>query len=117
MTKAEKEIIVMYECSRCNELHEYESSAEDCCRPEVWTAYLCPVCDSAHETRKEAENCLAGHAELIGDMPEHCPACLRDADTAQLRVEIAIAGHCSTCNPIYTPEENIAIKYTLEPRE
>ncbi|MGP3789451.1 hypothetical protein [Pseudomonas sp. B392_1p] len=117
MAASDKGVIVKYECDRCGEHHDHESEAEDCCRPDVHTVYICPVCEQDHETRAEAESCIVGHGDLPGDLPEHCPSCLRDADTAQLRVEIAVAGHCSTCNPIYTPEENLVIKYALEPKD
>jgi len=54
---------------------------------------------------------------LEGADSEYCPSCLRPAERAQFRVEIAVSGHCSTCNPIYSPEQNLQIKYALEPKE
>jgi len=111
-----KGIIVKYECGSCNEQHDYEDEARDCCMPSVSEVYFCPVCDWEHSTMEAAEGCVASHADLP-DLPDSCPSCLRPAESAMHRVEVAVAGHCSTCNPIYTPEENIAIKYALEPKE
>ncbi|BCP56308.1 hypothetical protein K32_49250 [Kaistia sp. 32K] len=111
---ASREIQVMYECDRCNQLHDREYQAEQCCEPDVRTVYVCPVCDNACSTRESATACLASHVEVPECDTEHCPNCLREAETSQLRIEIAVAGHCSTCNPIYTTEQNLTIKYALE---
>jgi hypothetical protein len=111
-----REIRRMYECGQCQEVHAFESDAEDCCKPDVNEVYVCPVCEEVHDLKKDAEACLAGHVEIPECDAEHCPNCLREADTAQLRVEIAVAGHCSQCNPIYTPEQNLTILDALHPR-
>lgn len=110
-------INVMYECGDCQELHAHHHQAEECCAPEVNTVYVCPVCADPHDTRKEAAECLASHVDVPDRADEHCPNCLREAETAQSRVEIAIAGHCSTCNPIYTTEQNLTILDVLHPAQ
>ena len=112
-----KEVAIKYECGQCYERHDSEDGAYECCQPEVSTIYFCPICDSEHDQMKGAERCILGHADLEGADSEHCPSCLRPAERAQLRVEIAVAGHCSTCNPIYSPEQNLQIKYALEPKD
>lgn len=80
------------------------------------TVYICPICEAEHDSMKVAEQRVLGHADLEGADYEPCPNCLRPAETAQLMVELAVAGHCSTCNPIYSPDQNLKIKYSLEPK-
>ena len=111
-----KKVVIKYDCGRCGERHDSEDGALECCQPEVETVYLCPICDTEHDRMKDAESCVLGHDELDGVVAECCPNCLRPAESAQLKVEIAVAGHCNTCNPIYTPDQNLKIKYTLEPK-
>jgi len=107
MASANKGVITRYECSSCNERHDDEGDAEDCCKPEVFEIYICPSCEVEHDLREDAQACLEGHS--TGDMADSCPCCLRHLDGQQFRVEVSVAGHCSTCNPIYTPEQNLAI--------
>jgi len=33
-----------YRCDACEEIHDDEYCANDCCRPTVSEVYLCPVC-------------------------------------------------------------------------
>lgn len=110
----EKGIIVRYECGQCHTQHDYEDEAADCCVPRITEVYVCPMCNWEYTSIEEATKCTESHVG-IPDLPESCPCCYRPAETIQFRVEIAIAGHCSTCNPIYTPDENLAIKHALEP--
>jgi hypothetical protein len=117
MAGADNGVIVKYECSACYTQHDYESMAEECCQPDVNLVYVCPICETDHESRAEAEVCIAGHAEIEGEFLDSCPSCMRSLETAKTKVEVAITGHCSTCNPIYTPEQNLAIKYALEPKD
>ena len=110
------EIKVMWECSCCNDLHDDEDDALDCCRPSANEVFLCPVCDEAHDSMKEAQECLVRHSPIIGSAAESCPCCWRPAETAQSMIEIAVAGHCGTCNPIFTVEQNLAILDAVHPR-
>ena len=112
-----KGVVIKYDCGQCGERHDHEDGAIECCQPEIDTVYICPICDKEHDSMKVAEQCVLAHADLEGADCEHCPSCMRPAETAQLRIEIAVAGHCSTCNPIYSPEQNLQIKYALEPKE
>lgn len=100
----------MYECSACNKLHEHHHRAEECCAPEVETVWLCPVCDEPHYEKSEAEDCCAiareGHEDSI-----HCPDCLRDHTGNPLQQSaVVVAGHCATCNPFFTPEQQLAVE-------
>ncbi len=112
-----KGVVIKYDCGQCGERHDHEDGAIECCQPEIDTVYICPICEKEHGSMKVAEQCVLAHADLEGADCEHCPSCMRPAETAQLRIEIAVAGHCSTCNPIYSAEQNLQIKYALEPKE
>ncbi|AZP72809.1 hypothetical protein EJJ20_29835 [Pseudomonas poae] len=112
-----KGVVIKYECGACNEQHDDEDGARECCMPSVTEMYICPICDEQHDEMEDAEKCILGHADIESTDDQHCPNCLRPSDTAQLMIEVAIAGHCSVCNPIYTPDENLRIKYALEPKD
>lgn len=112
-----RDVVVKHQCGACMELHDCEEYAQECCAPDVMEIYLCPVCDSEHDTHEGAEKCVVSHFEIPILDSEHCPNCLRPPASVQHRIEIAVAGHCSTCNPIYTPDENLQIKYALEPKD
>lgn len=111
-----KGVVIKYECDACNELHDDEDGARECCMPGVIERYFCPICGESHDEEDDAHKCILSHAEIESADDEHCPNCLRPADTAQFRIEIAVAGHCSTCNPLYNPDQNLRIKYALDPK-
>jgi hypothetical protein len=46
-----------WECGYCNEIHNREYDAEECCRPEVFEVYICPVCDDSHYSEDDAIEC------------------------------------------------------------
>ena len=98
-----------YECDACNEVHEHESSAEDCCRPQVNAVWLCDVCEGSHDDMEDAEKCCVGKVKARGFDTVRCPACFRDQELIQHAVEIEVAGHCSECNPHYTIEDTFKI--------
>lgn len=53
--------IVMYKCPTCDELHEWESDAEECCDVPPSDAFPahCPVCAQKHtDVDSAAECCL-----------------------------------------------------------
>lgn len=107
---SEQTIVRKWECSACNALHEFEHSAEECCAPEVWAVWMCPVCDEAHEAKSEAEDCCAVATATTPDNVT-CPACFRIHTGDPLaQSAIAVAGHCTTCNPIYTLDQQLAIE-------
>lgn len=51
--------VVMYRCNECDELHDWESDAEECCATEVTASAKpnCPVCDSEYSDHREASDC------------------------------------------------------------
>jgi hypothetical protein len=100
----------MYECSACEAVHELHHLAEDCCVPEVATVWLCGVCEEVHYKKADAESCCA---DSLLNRPETCtcPGCLRDFEDAPMQqAAISVAGHCTTCNPIYTIDQQLAIE-------
>lgn len=99
-----REIKRMWECSACNELHDTEHDAEECCQPEVFEVWVCPACEKVHDGKQAAADCCPV-AEIV------CPACLRDhSGDAMQQSAIVITGHCTTCNPLYTIDQQLAIE-------
>jgi hypothetical protein len=43
-------VTTKYKCGECSRLHDYYSSAQDCCAPDVETVYGCSVCKEELET-------------------------------------------------------------------
>ncbi|MCY1389113.1 hypothetical protein D9M71_39030 [compost metagenome] len=105
-----KEVKRMWECGSCGELHDFKSSAESCCIPDVEEVWVCPCCDEAHGTEQQAIKCC----EVLSDEGESsitCPSCLRDHPGDVLaQSAIAISGHCSHCNPLFTIDQQLAIE-------
>jgi hypothetical protein len=100
----------MYECSACEKLHEFHHCAEECCAPEVARVWVCGDCEDVHDSKSEAEECCA-QSKLNGSVCCTCPSCLRDFDCQPMQAAaIEIAGHCTTCNPFYTLEQQFAIE-------
>ena len=95
----------MWQCSGCNELHEDEDDAENCCRPEVYEVWRCDSCGKRHDEELEAENCCAEH-----DLTR-CPRCARDYSAGEINAAaVRIAGHCNTCNPFFSVDQQIHIE-------
>lgn len=46
-----------WQCSLCDEVHDFEDAAEDCCRPRVIEGYACPICQDLHRTEADALDC------------------------------------------------------------
>lgn len=52
--------VVMYRCTVCHELHEWEDDAQDCCKPkegETTGTRNCPVCGEHYESHRDAADC------------------------------------------------------------
>lgn len=105
-----------YECGSCNEVHEYESSAEECCRPEVNEVWVCDICGEAHDDHEAAVNCCVGKVKARGTDTVRCPSCYRDHELVQHAAEVEVAGHCSECNPHFSIEHSFAIGDLVDQR-
>lgn len=94
---------MLYQCSQCDKLHDALHDAEDCCQPEVWTVYKCRGCGGIYETETAAADCCATSGE-------DCPSCRRHHVSPTELSAIAVAGHCTVCNPHYTLDQQLAIE-------
>ena len=98
------EIKEPYRCGQCREIHDDEDGALECCQPAVITIYLCPICEEKHDEYESAAKCC-------GVDSIKCPSCYRDHSSVSLDYQaITISGHCCTCNPIFTVEQQFAIQ-------
>ncbi len=95
----------LWKCGECGEIHEDEDGAGECCRPMIHEMWGCPVCGEAHDKESLALRCC-GPEGLT-----RCPCCARDYSVAEINhAAIEVAGHCNTCNPHYSVEQQIAIE-------
>ncbi len=96
--------IQKFRCCGCDDLHDDESDARDCCEPtEAW---VCEGCDVVYGCEDLADKCCEG-----ADITDKCPACARDYNIVDLNHSaITVAGHCQTCNPHYTIDQQFAIE-------
>lgn len=46
-----------WRCNECQEVHNDEEEALECCRPSVSEVYFCPVCDKDCLTEQDAIEC------------------------------------------------------------
>jgi ssDNA-binding Zn-finger/Zn-ribbon topoisomerase 1 len=53
--------VTMYRCDECDELHDWEDDAEECCAKDVAktseTEPNCPVCNSEYSDHRQASDC------------------------------------------------------------
>lgn len=104
-----REVTRMWECGACNGLHKFEHEAEACCAPMVTRVWVCPACEDTHDREEDAETCCP----IIGEIEEtvSCPSCRRDHSVESLNYQaVKIAGHCTTCNPLFTHDQQSAIE-------
>lgn len=101
---SEREIQSKWQCGECDELHDTEYEAEECCRLDVFEIWICPACGKDHDEKQAAIDCCPISAIT-------CPSCLRDHSGNTLEQSaITVSGHCTTCNPLYTIEQQLAIE-------
>lgn len=80
---------LVYVCGACNEGHDYLSSAEDCCRPEVLERYSCASCEDTHIDEKDALNCCGS----TGHQPRQCPVCMQVAESYEIAADCCLHTH------------------------
>tara|TARA_B110001454_G_scaffold54930_2_gene53701 strand:- start:3622 stop:4008 length:387 start_codon:yes stop_codon:yes gene_type:complete len=98
----------LWKCGRCDEIHEWEDEARDCCAPDITELYGCVECDEVHDDEIEAINCCS-----IGSENVQCPECLRDHGKLTINAtSVNVVGHCSFCNPLYSPDQVFKIEDT-----
>lgn len=92
-----------WQCSSCNEIHDDEDDARECCAPEIYEIYGCPGCGKVHEEEHQAISCC--------EQLERCPCCARDYGAGHIQAfAVRLAGHCNTCNPFYTIDQQLLIE-------
>jgi len=52
-----KKPLKKWACGVCDDVHDDERDAEDCCHPSPFEVWECPECEDTHDTEKEAELC------------------------------------------------------------
>lgn len=103
MTKLAAE--ALWECGSCGEVYDDDDDAAQCCQPEVYKRWGCPTCKKVHGHEKAALLCCNPEALT------RCPACARDYAPSEINhAAVLVAGHCNTCNPLFTPMQQFAIE-------
>jgi len=82
MSAGNEEFKPQWRCDECNELHEYEDEAADCCPPNISKVYLCPVCAEAYAREAQARECHPGDP----DAPPPPPTAQELEAAGQLRL-------------------------------
>lgn len=71
---------------------------------QIKAVYKCGSCGEIHDDEDDAVNCCGIDAV-------QCPSCRRDHPSITLSFQaIKIAGHCTTCNPMFTIDQQQAIQ-------
>lgn len=97
-------IETLYRCGECREVHDCEDDARECCAPEIIEVYACPICGTIHDEESAAGECC-------GFDVTQCPGCRREYGSGHISYSaISIASHCSTCNPFFTVDQQLAIE-------
>lgn len=101
---ASSRIKARWRCGECNDVHDDEDGARECCMPTIHEIYTCPVCNKDHDDEDIANECC-------GFDVTRCPCCARDYGTGHINhFAVSVAGHCNTCNPFFTVEQQMAIE-------
>ena len=99
--------IPLWKCGECSEVHDDEDEAMECCRPAIHELFGCPVCKSNHDDESAALKCC-GSAD---GMLTRCPCCARDYAESELNhFAVTVAGHCNTCNPFFSIDQQLLIQ-------
>jgi hypothetical protein len=75
-----------WRCNGCDDLHDDEDDARDCCRPTVNEVYLCPVCDSQNSDEGDAIACCEASQEIIDTLLSRGPTGIALERLGQLRL-------------------------------
>tara|TARA_R100001244_G_scaffold132114_1_gene107147 strand:+ start:26526 stop:26945 length:420 start_codon:yes stop_codon:yes gene_type:complete len=107
-TERDMGIETKWRCGECHELHSDEDEAHECCQPSVTEVYVCPACQDYHFDEADAELCC-------GVSQERCPVCCRDHGASSIdAVAIRVAGHCRTCKPHFSIDQQFTIESNFE---
>lgn len=96
----------VWKCCECGEIHDDDDDAQECCKPRIEELYRCDVCSETHEDEDEAGNCCG-----LSSGYTKCPSCYRHYRSNELSASaVEIAGHCQTCNPLFTIYQQVQIE-------
>lgn len=99
----------VWKCCECGEIHDDEDGARECCMPRIAELYRCDLCESVHEDEEQAEKCCGVSGTYVTYVT--CPSCYRDYRSNQIGAQaVLISGHCQTCNPSFTIDQQLAIE-------
>lgn len=73
-----------WQCCECDEVHDYEEDALECCRPGIREIYECPVCADIHDCSGDALACC-GHDP---DGPPRPPTAAELEAAGQMRLAL-----------------------------
>jgi hypothetical protein len=59
-----------YICGECDERHDYELDAVDCCPTKITEVFICPVCQEEHHCEDEALDCCNTDPDFL-QTPSH----------------------------------------------
>jgi len=97
------EIQELWQCTQCDEIHNWEQEALDCCQPEITTLFKCTDCNTVHDFPSAAKKCCT--EDIL------CPKCLRDHGEYSINASaVRITGHCSYCDPFYSSDQVVAVE-------
>jgi len=81
---------VTYQCPSCEEEHDDECSADDCCPRHIEEIIRCSTCKKKYFDTDEAEECCPASAR---NQPMRCPVCLLAADTFEIAADCCLHVH------------------------
>jgi hypothetical protein len=87
---SEESCLILYVCPSCDDEHEDEDDARECCPRHIYEIYRCTVCRKKHQDEDEAIACHPGHVHA---QPMQCPVCLESADSFQIAVDCCLHVH------------------------
>jgi hypothetical protein len=89
-THSNDEYLVLYVCPSCEEEHEDDDDARECCPRDIYEIYRCTVCRKKHSDDEDAIACCPAdvHAQ-----PMQCPVCLDAAESFEIAADCCLHVH------------------------
>ena len=82
--------VVMYACAVCDEEHDDEDDAIECCPRRPREIIKCAVCRESHDTEEDAVAC---HPAVSHSQPMQCMVCMKRADSFEDAAECCLPNH------------------------
>src|SRR5688572_28738154 len=87
-----------WQCGECLNTYADESSAQECCMPEVFDGYECPICEEFCEELSEAETCCQPPGSQVVE-GTRCALCSASPLTAEDVSDSQVVGSLPRCRP------------------